>query len=442
MKKTPYLFALVIAGTLFTGIPPAGAQSTDLPARELLQQLVAQKWGEARSLRSSPTVLVQYESDLGERWIVDFKSGDVTLECLWPAETNLTEPFIRSCMACAVSNLFLSVPMLPEIMLREQQEAGCIPAQAYRSEPEDYTVRQGDTLSAIALRMQVPMATIMTANNLSDPDRIRINQKLLIPASPPHMHQSECEHQRAAESLLCDQLVDPDSGATVSFDNVSEYSHRIVKHNGVQGELISGGDGQPRRIARVKITLAEQHLLVRARRYYPLVLEHARRFDHDPALIMAMIHTESAFNPMASSDADAYGLMQLVPSSGAREAYRWLHREDIEPSPAYLLRPRENLELGTAYIKLLQERIFADVTDTQSRLYCAVAAYNGEAGNVGRAFTGIKSVRDSVARINSRTPAQVLSTLKNKAPSQETRDYMENVFQRIALYRSPEWQPR
>ena len=90
---------------------------------------------------------------------------------------------------------------------------------------------------------------------------------------------------------------------------------------------------------------------------------------------------------MASSSANAYGLMQLVPSSGAREAYRWLHSKDIKPSPAYLLRPRENLELGAAYMTILQDRIFADVTNPQSRLYCAVAAYNGGAGNVLKTFS-------------------------------------------------------
>ncbi|MDD2598139.1 MAG: transglycosylase SLT domain-containing protein [Kiritimatiellae bacterium] len=440
MYKNTYMLVLITAVIFFAGVPQAFPQNTYPHARNLLNQLVAQKWGEARVVSPSPTVFVQYESDLGERWIVDFESGDVTLECLWPAETNLNDPSVGSCMACAVSNLFLSVPLLPEEMLLKQQQAGLIHAQAARSQPEEYIVRKGDTLSRISLLMQVPMESIMEANALPDPNKIRIGQRLLIPVSPPHMHKHGGEHQRADESMLRDQLIDPETGEVINFDNVSDYSQRAIKNYGVQGELINGGDGLPRGLSRVKLTLAEQHLQIRARRYYPMVLENAKRFGHDPALIMAIIHTESAFNPMAASGADAYGLMQLVPSAGGREAYRWLHSKDIEPSPAYLLRPRENLELGTAYIKILQDRIFGDVINSQSRLYCAVAAYNGGAGNVGRAFTGIKSVQNSVNRINSRSSAQVLSTLRNKAPYQETRDYMEKVFQRVALYRTAQWQ--
>jgi membrane-bound lytic murein transglycosylase C len=81
------------------------------------------------------------------------------------------------------------------------------------------------------------------------------------------------------------------------------------------------------------------------------------------------------------------------------------------------------------------------VTDPASRLYCAVAAYNGGGGNVGRAFTGRKSVQASVATINAASSEQVLRTLQTAAPHKETRDYVKRVFERTALYRAPAWPP-
>lgn len=44
-----------------------------------------------------------------------------------------------------------------------------------------HTVEAGQTLSAISEAYKVPMRTIMRANNLSDPSKLRVGQKLFIP---------------------------------------------------------------------------------------------------------------------------------------------------------------------------------------------------------------------------------------------------------------------
>ena len=437
MNKT-LINVFFAAGLLI--LNPAHAEQTgaDKP-QDLLRKLIAAKWGEDRIMLPSPRKLVQYEEDLGERWVVDFETGEVTLECLWTAETSADDPHVVGDMISAVSNLYVSTPVLPQLMLERQIADGEIPATKAMRQQIEYKVQRGDTLSEIAGRFRVPMKEVMLANGITNPHRIRTGQAITIPPSPPHMHGNGESHTPAQESILDGQLVNPQTGEAVTAENVGAFGEHLVKTGGIHQELIHGDDGQPRRLTCVKFKLVPNHILVRARRYYPMVREHAVRFNHDPAVIMALIHTESAFNPQASSHANAYGLMQVVPASGGREAYRWLYSKDVKPEPSYLLNPDRNLELGNAYIRILKDRTFAGVEDPQSRLYCAVAAYNGGSINVGQTFTGRKSVQESLDAINSKSPEEVRERLERHSPYRETREYVKQVLGRVAFYKDPQW---
>ncbi|GIS72714.1 MAG: hypothetical protein CM1200mP10_22910 [Candidatus Neomarinimicrobiota bacterium] len=55
---------------------------------------------------------------------------------------------------------------------------------------------------------------------------------------------------------------------------------------------------------------------------------------------MAIAETESAFNPKAKSHVPAYGLMQLVPKTGARDAYQWIYKKDKYVSGDTFTNPR------------------------------------------------------------------------------------------------------
>ena len=57
-------------------------------------------------------------------------------------------------------------------------------------------------------------------------------------------------------------------------------------------------------------------------RYEAIVRGHARNYDLDPALVAAVIYTESRFNARARSDAGAMGLMQLLPDTARGIALR------------------------------------------------------------------------------------------------------------------------
>jgi LysM repeat protein len=56
------------------------------------------------------------------------------------------------------------------------------PAATKESKPESYTVKGGDTVSAISRRYSVSPQDLMSANGIEDPTRLRVGQKLTIPA--------------------------------------------------------------------------------------------------------------------------------------------------------------------------------------------------------------------------------------------------------------------
>ena len=157
----------------------------------------------------------------------------------------------------------------------------------------------------------------------------------------------------------------------------------------------------------------------------------------DPALVFAVVQTESNFNPRARSSAPAYGLMQLVPSSGARAAYAFLFGKDEVVSADYLYHPPNNVLLGTGYLRLLMSRDFKDVRENSSRTYCAIAAYNTGPANVAKTFTGKRNIPEAVQVINSMTAEQVFSRLRSSLPYEETRVYVRTVTERMSMYN--EW---
>jgi membrane-bound lytic murein transglycosylase C len=162
-----------------------------------------------------------------------------------------------------------------------------------------------------------------------------------------------------------------------------------------------------------------------ADKYRGTVARFAEQFKISPSLIFAVIRTESNFNPFAVSSAPAYGLMQLVPTSGARDAYRRAKGKDMIPSREYLFDPENNIELGSAYLNVLSYNLLEQIDNEVSREYCVISAYNTGPRNVFKSFAN-----DSVAalnQINSLEPPAVYDRLRNNLPYQETRDYLVKV---------------
>jgi membrane-bound lytic murein transglycosylase C len=117
--------------------------------------------------------------------------------------------------------------------------------------------------------------------------------------------------------------------------------------------------------------------------------------------------------------------MQLVPTSGGRDAYRRVKGLDAAPSPEYLFDPDHNIELGAAYLGELSSSDFGAIANPVSRDYCVIAAYNTGTGNVLRTFG--RHREDALQTINAMPPANLFETLRTHLPSDETRVYVVRV---------------
>ena len=192
-------------------------------------------------------------------------------------------------------------------------------------------------------------------------------------------------------------------------------------------------DVQPE-VTSIVYRLPKQSLPQKAKPFLSEVHKQAKRWNIDPALLLAVIHTESSFNPMARSPIPAFGLMQIVPSTAGKDVSALLHGEPLLLSPDYLYQPQNNIEAGSAYLHILNKRYFKSVRNEQSRKYLCIAAYNTGAGNVAKTLTGTKSLSRAAIAANLMSPEQIHRKLLRDLPANETRNYLKKVLQRSDDY--------
>ncbi|MBU0989618.1 MAG: transglycosylase SLT domain-containing protein, partial [Proteobacteria bacterium] len=156
-----------------------------------------------------------------------------------------------------------------------------------------------------------------------------------------------------------------------------------------------------------------------------LVRKYSNKYNVTESLIYGVIKTESSFNPFAVSHAPAYGLMQIVPSTAGRDVFEKIKQRSDQPTPEYLYNPGNNIDTGTAYLKILHEHYLAKIKDNNSRRYSVISAYNGGAGNVFKTFSSNRDM--AVSKINQLSANQVYQKLHTQHPSQESRHYLYKV---------------
>jgi soluble lytic murein transglycosylase len=132
----------------------------------------------------------------------------------------------------------------------------------------------------------------------------------------------------------------------------------------------------------------------------------------DPYLVASLIRQESEFNPSAISRANAYGLMQMLPSVGKAMA----REEGISHFATFqLLDPATNIRLGTRYLRKTLDR-FGGVAEY------SLAAYNA----------GDERVFDWQAA----GPYSGIDEFVESIPFTETREYVQAILRNQEMYRT------
>ncbi len=119
--------------------------------------------------------------------------------------------------------------------------------------------------------------------------------------------------------------------------------------------LAAGGETLPSEILRVIFPVE----------YWPLLQRYAKERNLDPYVVAALVAQESNFDAQVRSHANAYGLMQIIPSTGRSYA----RKLGVRPfSTRRLTEAEVNVRLGT--------QIFADSIRKFGGVHFALAAYN------------------------------------------------------------------
>jgi soluble lytic murein transglycosylase len=150
--------------------------------------------------------------------------------------------------------------------------------------------------------------------------------------------------------------------------------------------------------------------------FYPLafwdaIRQEAAARDLDPYSVAGLIRQESVFNPRAVSNADAYGLMQLLVPTARLTAKRYGVDAQIT-TETLLSDPRLNIRLGTGYMR--------EQLDKYGRIEYLAAAYNAGPGRVVQWRASLPLQMDEWAEA---------------IPFRETRGYVQGVVRNMLQYR-------
>ena len=238
------------------------------------------------------------------------------------------------------------------------------------------------------------------------------------------------EKRKAEEAAAALLLAEQKAKEAAAFEKVPEA---ILESRTPSVRTVQTDEGA-KNVIKITMELVEDHIPKRAEKFKDMISKHSSVYSVDEPLVYAIMEQESAFNPQAQSWVPAYGLMQLVPKSGGRDAYRFVHNTDAIPSADFLFNPDNNIQLGTGYLKLLMSTTFKKVEDPRCRMLCAIAAYNTGAGNVSRAINGTTNISKAIPSINKMSYDQLFNHLKNYLPHDETKDYIRKVTSKMQKY--------
>lgn len=219
------------------------------------------------------------------------------------------------------------------------------------------------------------------------------------------------------------QVLDQDGKAIEFKWRASRYADYLIKNSQHLGSRYL-----------VAIQMVEEHTLISSNKYIDYARSASKRHGISTDLIMAIIETESSFNPLARSRSNALGLMQIKANTAGRDYFRFVKGYPHTPSSAYLYDPEKNIDVGTGYLKVLSSRYLSGIRHPKKREYAVISSYNGGAGNLWKSLDPRGNRTKALARINKMTVKEFFWFLTKRHNRRETRNYLKKVSSKQKKY--------
>jgi N-acetylmuramoyl-L-alanine amidase len=259
----------------------------------------------------------------------------------------------------------------PSATTSTHQPAPVPPAPAAPGVPASVVVKAGDTLSAIASRSGLSLASILAANNLQMRSIIYPGQKIMLaPAAAVAVAPAVTSTAPASAGTTHivkagDTLSRIAASYGVSLASVLADNHtslQTIIYPGQKILIVSSGpaSGPAPTSAPPTAQAPAQSASLSSVQLKAMVADTARRMGVDPSLAQAFAMQESSFRQNVTSSAGAIGTMQVMPSSGA-----WASR--LVGRTLDLHNAQDNITAGVA--------IIAALVHTSPSTQIAIASY-------------------------------------------------------------------
>ena len=407
---------------------------------EMFRDEVMETWGDSVMVESTRKEWVEYSGDRTSRTSVNWESGKVSIEVL--TDPSDDEETVKAKLEKAVSELLTSRGSTCGF------ESSVLPSKPISDRPllegqidlSQYGVSSDVSAAPKPFGDRNVAAPAPTRGSL-DLSRNKTAAAERKPAPAPATHgvtmaekmAQQRKEAEAAQQKVKEQAKEEAEKRVKELEALASVPAAVVASQTPKVQEVKTTEGA-KNVVTITMELVEDHIPKRAEKFKGMVSRHSSTYSVDEPLIYAIMEQESAFNPAAQSWVPAYGLMQLVPKSGGRDAYRYVHKEDAIPSADFLFDPNNNIQLGTGYLKLLMSTTFKKVENAQCRMLCAIAAYNTGAGNVSRAINGTTNISKAIPTINTMSYDQLFAHLKKALPHAETQDYIQKVTTKMQKY--------
>lgn len=178
-----------------------------------------------------------------------------------------------------------------------------------------------------------------------------------------------------------------------------------------------------RNIHDIKSSKVNFSIQTRSEIYDDCIRHCAYHYGVDISLIKAIIKVESNYDPTVISRSNAVGLMQLKADTAGRDVYR-LKGQTGKPSVNELKNAAINIDLGTAYLSILQKQL-KDIIDAETRRYAIIVSYVNGLNALLQMFAVDHNY--AIKKINQLNSKQFYEYIQDYHPSKQAQRYLSKV---------------